>query len=229
MFIFNYKYYLTLSITLVFLLFLFLQKSMNALHFASRHGHVTTARLLIEAGINTDSLDSVIIDAYPSLSLQTCWLINSQYREFNDTHLQWTWKGRLLSVLICELAWFSNEIYSAGNTIRIMLKRSMRFRWPSSISPQQQTTPLHIAVLNNHVETVRLLIDAECDLDVCDGVSSSLGTQKRELAKLQATIICGRSQIVSVPNITPLGPWFFITVILCHTFAQVFVLKLLVA
>lgn len=37
---------------------------------------------------------------------------------------------------------------------------------------QQHTSPLHIAVLNNHTEVVRLLIDAECDLDISDNVSN---------------------------------------------------------
>lgn len=39
---------------------------------------------------------------------------------------------------------------------------------------QQQNTPLHLAVFNNHTEVVRLLIDADCDLDIADSVSTSL-------------------------------------------------------
>ena len=37
---------------------------------------------------------------------------------------------------------------------------------------QQHTSPLHTAVLHNHTEVVRLLIDAECDLDISDNVSN---------------------------------------------------------
>lgn len=41
---------------------------------------------------------------------------------------------------------------------------------------QQHNTPLHMAVFSNHTNVVRLLIDADCDLDITDSVSTSLSS-----------------------------------------------------
>ena len=36
-----------------------LQKNMNALHYVAQHGHDREARMLLEAGVNTDTVDDV--------------------------------------------------------------------------------------------------------------------------------------------------------------------------
>ena len=36
-----------------------LQKNMNALHYVAQHGHDREARMLLEAGVNTDTVDNV--------------------------------------------------------------------------------------------------------------------------------------------------------------------------
>ena len=50
---------LSVILLLCFLLLFFLQKDMNALHFAAQHGLVNVTILMLEAKTHTDVVDSV--------------------------------------------------------------------------------------------------------------------------------------------------------------------------
>ena len=53
--------------------------------------------------------------------------------------------------------------------------------------PQQHATPLHMAVFYSCAEIVRLLIDADCDMDIPDNVSDLFYCLGRKALRLQMT------------------------------------------
>lgn len=51
------------------------------------------------------------------------------------------------------------------------------------VSPQYGRSPLHLAAYKGHIEVVRILLKAGCDLDIQDDVST-----------LQLPVSCGRNR-----------------------------------
>lgn len=62
------------------------------------------------------------------------------------------------------------------------------------VSPQYGRSPLHLAAYKGHIEVVRILLKAGCDLDIQDDVST-----------LQLSVSCGRNPVFFHFSHTPVS------------------------